>query len=210
LSMVRDALRRPGSLAARLSAVNRENAKICEKLRIHCNVCGIDGGMLYDYPDVQLRREHGIGLLRETLSCRACGASMRQRQMAFGLLELAACREGTRPADLRAWRARVAPGGAEIVDTDSFSAISYVLRGMAGYLHTQYKPELPNGDRLADGSINADLLAMPFADDSLDVIMTSDVMEHVRDDAGAHREIYRCLRTGGVYLFTVPYDPTLA
>jgi SAM-dependent methyltransferase len=30
-------------------------------------------------------------------------------------------------------------------------------------------------------------------------------MEHVRDDRSAHAEIFRCLRPGGTYLFTIPY-----
>jgi SAM-dependent methyltransferase len=62
---------------------------------------------------------------------------------------------------------------------------------------------------MPDGSINVDLLDMPFAEASLDIVMTSDVMEHVSNDEQAHREIYRCLGPGGCYIFTVPYDPCL-
>ncbi|MDH4235667.1 MAG: class I SAM-dependent methyltransferase, partial [Nitrospira sp.] len=54
---------------------------------------------------------------------------------------------------------------------------------------------------------NVDLQRMPFADATFDVIVTSDVMEHVRRDGDAHREIYRCLKSGGYYVFTVPYVP---
>jgi hypothetical protein len=39
--------------------------------------------------------------------------------------------------------------------------------------------------------------------------MTSEVMEHVEDDERAHREVHRCLRVGGAYVFTVPYNPCL-
>jgi len=47
--------------------------------------------------------------------------------------------------------------------------------------------------------------ALPFADASFDVVVTSDVMEHVRLDDLAHREIRRVLKPGGFYVFTVPH-----
>lgn len=48
---------------------------------------------------------------------------------------------------------------------------------------------------------------MPFPDNVYDMILTSDVMEHVRRDVEAHREIHRCLKPGGYYVFTAPYVP---
>jgi SAM-dependent methyltransferase len=212
LSFLRDAVRSPRSMLQRLSAENFANRRVCAALKsIHCNVCGADSGLFYDFPDVRLRHEHGIGLLRETLACRACGASMRDRQMAHGLIrvfEARTSRESGALRDLRALRT-ASRGELEILDTDSFGAINRVLRGMAGYRHSQYRPDLQNGAGLPDGSLNVDLLAMPFPTASLDIVMSSDVMEHVEEDERAHREIYRCLRAGGTYVFTVPYDPCL-
>lgn len=211
LSLFRDAARSPRSLLQRFAAENLANYRACASLQIHCNVCGAATGLFYDFPDVRLRHDHGIGLLRETLACYGCGASMRDRQMAYGLLRLIEARVGYPTGtwvDLPAMRAG-RPGGLNILDTDSFSSISRILRGMHGYRHSQYRPEQPNGVLLADGSINADLTSMPFETGSLDIVMTSDVMEHVEDDEGAHREIHRCLRVGGTYIFTVPYDPCL-
>ena len=49
-----------------------------------------------------------------------------------------------------------------------------------------------------------DVCAMPFADDSFDLVLATDVVEHVEDDAGALREIARVLRPGGTLLLTVP------
>jgi glycosyltransferase involved in cell wall biosynthesis len=42
-------------------------------------------------------------------------------------------------------------------------------------------------------------------DNSFDIVITSDVMEHVRLDERAHQEIRRVLKPGGIYLFTVPH-----
>lgn len=173
-----------------------------------CCVCGHEGIMTYDFPDVRLRKAHSIGLLRETLCCRSCGATMRDRQMAFGLLRVIGDREGRIERDLQAFR-QSSSGQLRILDTDSFSAINRVLRGMPGYIHSQFRSDLPNGCALPDGSVNVNLLDMPFPEERFDIIMTSDVMEHVSDDEQAHHEIFRCLAAQGCYVFTVPYDPCL-
>jgi hypothetical protein len=212
LSLFRDAVRSPRSLLDRLSIENFANYRASAAIQIHCNVCGADSGLFYDFPNVRLRHEHGIGLLRETLACRSCGASMRDRQMAHGLLQVFEAHTGIPLGtwrDLHAMRA-AHPSELKVLDTDSFSSINHILRGMPGYRYSQYKPEQPNGMLLPDGSMNIDLMSMPIETGSLDILMTSDVMEHVEDDERAHSEIHRCLRVGGVYLFTVPYDPCLS
>jgi SAM-dependent methyltransferase len=52
---------------------------------------------------------------------------------------------------------------------------------------------------------NQNLECLTFPDASFDLVMTSDVMEHVRLDDIAHHEIRRVLKPGGVYIFTVPH-----
>lgn len=209
LSIVRDFRYRPSSVIGRLSSVNFRNSQICAGLRMHCCICGSDGGMYYGFPDNRLRKAHGIGLLRETLNCKACGATMRDRLIALGLLQVAGARSGKPVApDLRAFR-ELHDGTLRILDTDAFSPINRVLRGMSGYAFSQFQSTQPNGCILADGSVNVNLELMPFAGGSFDVILTSDVMEHVFDDAAAHREIFRCLASQGNYIFSVPYDPCI-
>lgn len=206
LSIMRDFRYQPRSIIGRLSSVNFANDRVCRSLNMHCNVCGVDGAMSYDYPDVNIRREHGIGLLRETLRCHSCAATMRDRQMAHGLLLVIRERLGQDVPSLAAFRRHPA-GMLRILDSDSFSPINRVLRGLAGYVHSQFDPVHSNGDTLSDGSVMVDLERIPFAEASFDVVMTSDVMEHVADDESAHRSIFRVLATGGSYIFTVPYDP---
>jgi SAM-dependent methyltransferase len=55
------------------------------------------------------------------------------------------------------------------------------------------------GDVLA-GSV----LEMPFADDSFDVAVSLDVIEHLEDDLAALRELRRTVAPGGALLLTVP------
>jgi SAM-dependent methyltransferase len=49
-----------------------------------------------------------------------------------------------------------------------------------------------------------DVCAMPFADESFDLVLATDIIEHVEDDRRALREIVRVLRPGGTVLVTVP------
>ena len=208
LSIIRDFRYHPSSIIGRLAPINFHNARICASLRMHCCVCGHEGSMSYDFPDVRLRKAHGIGLLRETLRCKSCGATMRDRQLACGLLKIIAKRVGQTEADLRAFRENPR-ATLRILDSDSFSPVNQIMRGLQGYVHSQFLPDRRAGETIADGSVNVNLEAIPFPEASFDVILTSDVMEHVEGDAQAHREIFRCLAPEGTYLFTVPYDSSM-
>ncbi len=65
--------------------------------------------------------------------------------------------------------------------------------------------------RAASGLSVGDALALPFADNTFDRIITSEVLEHIVDDCGAMAEIVRVLRPGGTLAATVPtYLPELA
>src|SRR2546425_13059233 len=85
--ILRESARHPSSILERVHPTNFRNYEALKKLNIDCNVCGARSGVFYDFPNIAQRREHGIALLRETVSCRACGATMRHRTLAHGLLE---------------------------------------------------------------------------------------------------------------------------
>ncbi|SET25401.1 class I SAM-dependent methyltransferase [Geodermatophilus poikilotrophus] len=56
--------------------------------------------------------------------------------------------------------------------------------------------------------VRADLLALPFPDESVDRVIASEVLEHIPDDGTAMAEIARVLRPGGTVAVTVPrYGP---
>lgn len=55
------------------------------------------------------------------------------------------------------------------------------------------------------GTRHEDLRSSSFADNSLDIILSSDVLEHIPDPYQAHAEIYRVLKPGGVHIFTIPF-----
>ncbi len=50
----------------------------------------------------------------------------------------------------------------------------------------------------------ADIVDLPYPEESFDVVTCFDVFEHVKEDAKAVQEIYRVLKKGGLMVFTVP------
>jgi SAM-dependent methyltransferase len=52
--------------------------------------------------------------------------------------------------------------------------------------------------------ISGSVLDMPFADDSFDLAVSLDVIEHLEDDLAALRELRRTVAPGGALLVTVP------
>ena len=57
---------------------------------------------------------------------------------------------------------------------------------------------------LAD--VKADICALPFKDDSFDVILCNHVLEHIPDDRKALSELYRILKPSGWGIFQIPQD----
>ena len=55
----------------------------------------------------------------------------------------------------------------------------------------------------------ADAQQMPLADNSMDVVASLDVVEHVPDDVRVMSEFFRVLRPGGLAIMTVPAHPSL-
>jgi SAM-dependent methyltransferase len=78
--------------------------------------------------------------------------------------------------------------GSKLVGVDS---------EMYSLLHT--RKSLP-----AVSLVNGDLMRLPFKSNSVDLILASDVLEHLDEDTMGIREIYRSLKREGKVLFTVP------
>lgn len=57
---------------------------------------------------------------------------------------------------------------------------------------------------MVDGFRNEDLEQQTFPDNSFDIVVTQDVMEHIYNPEKAFQEIARTLRGGGSHIFTVP------
>ena len=67
---------------------------------------------------------------------------------------------------------------------------------------------------LDDAKVMAPNAPIPYAEDSFDVVISANVLEHVEDPDAVFREIHRILRPGGVFVFQTPnkrhYVPMIA
>ena len=71
------------------------------------------------------------------------------------------------------------------------------------YSASQYYPGATPGVSIGHFR-NENLESLTLADQSVDIFITQDVLEHVYSPAAAFREIGRVLRPGGAHIFTVP------
>lgn len=57
--------------------------------------------------------------------------------------------------------------------------------------------------------VKADILDLPFEDESFDVVFCNHVLEHIEDDRKAMHELYRVMKKGGWGIFQVPMKNSL-
>lgn len=62
----------------------------------------------------------------------------------------------------------------------------------------------PGNERKSFGLSSANALQLPFADNTFDKIICSEVLEHIPDYRGALEEIQRVLKPGGLFCASVP------
>lgn len=170
-----------------------------------CNVCGKHTRFYFQE----------VALWRESLTCGSCRTTSRYRSISRGLLKAIHQLTGIESKSLAELPKR-SKRALHVYDTQRpfyYNECSYPLPDLLkatkwiSVALSQFKPDLSLGTKLAPGVTNQNLETLTFANESCDIVVTSDVMEHVRLDDLAHREIYRVLKPGGVYIFTVPNMP---
>ena len=126
--------------------------------------------------------------LRDQYFCVRCHSIPRYRALTIVLNE-------TFPS----WRSLTIHEGSP-----SGPASAKFKRECRGYSASHYLlPQVPRGARAGDATCQ-DLESMTLLDESIDVLITQDVFEHVLRPELAIKEIARVLRPGGAHIFTVP------
>jgi SAM-dependent methyltransferase len=178
-----------------------------------CSVCGNDTVFVFNswvIPD-ELRASWDASIAlaytrRESLFCRSCCSSLRVRGFANVLLSIYG-------SGARSVAALVHEEQFQRLDVAEINTI-----GSTGSLHS-FLGQLPrlafsqyrSTDRLGeviDGVRNEDVCQLTYSDESFDLVLSSDTLEHVPDFRAALRETRRVLRPGGRHIFTVPVVST--
>lgn len=125
---------------------------------------------------------------RDHYVCESCGSIPRERALMRVI-------ESFYPA----WQGlaihETSPGGR--------GASLRLAKEATGYIPSHYFNDTPRGV-CKWGFRSEDLEALTFADDSIDLHISQDVMEHIFNPERAFKEIARTLRPGGAHIFTVP------
>jgi SAM-dependent methyltransferase len=158
-----------------------------------CNVCGTD--------QTFVRRHRWM---REGYRCATCKASLRYRGQADALLRAYARHGATTLAELTREPEFT---GLDLWEPGVLGPFRDHFSAMPGYVVSDFWPDVRPGDA-RDGVRCEDLMALSFASESFDVVVTSDIFEHIRRPFVAFAEVHRVLRPGGRHVFSVPIpDP---
>jgi SAM-dependent methyltransferase len=142
---------------------------------------------------------------RETGWCRRCHATNRHRQLARIAAVAASELGGDRFASLAAVGKRSA---LRIFNTEASGPVHEMLSSARGYVASEYLGADVGGGEVRAHVRHEDLQALSFPDGSFDLVLSSDVFEHVPDPYRAHAEVARVLVEGGRHVFTVPFQLT--
>lgn len=75
----------------------------------------------------------------------------------------------------------------------------------ANYSYSHYFEGVPRGRVHPERNERCeDLENLTFDDESFDLVLSQDVMEHIFDPSAAFREVARVLKPGGAHIFTAP------
>lgn len=138
--------------------------------------------------------------IRESYHCPHCRASLRYQSQALTIVRKHTTKGATCLASLvreRHFRRLV------VWEPGSIGPLRQHLSRVRRYEQTVFDPDLPPGPT-SDGRRNEDLMALTFPDASIDLIVTSDILEHVRHPERAWAETFRVLRPGGMHIFSIP------
>lgn len=154
-----------------------------------CRVCGAAGRFV--------RQKRAI---RETYGCSSCRATLRYRVQASAILALF---PGIGARSLKELAAAPDFRQLTVFEPGIAGPFRAVFQRLPHYSKSFYWADLASGAE-RDGVVNQDLMALSLPDASVDLVITSDIFEHIRHPDRAFAEIARVLRPGGAHVFTIP------
>jgi len=157
----------------------------------YCTLCGFHTQFLCYEPDE-------MPCKRNTFVCRECHSLARNRHVAMAVLDVYRDRVA---ANSLSEFAREFDGSIYVMDVKE--AIYRCLRTAQNFTCSEYIDNVPSGE-WRKGILCQDVQNMTFPDDSFDLVITEDLLEHVPFPEKAFDEIHRVLKPGGHHIGTIP------
>lgn len=155
-----------------------------------CSICGTKG----------IFARGAAHSTREAFPCASCRGSLRYRDQAQILVD----EFGN---GLHLGLSQVARAGLlaslSIYEVGIQGPFKRILSPHANYINSYLWEDTQPG-HYRDGVRCEDLTRLTFDRESFDVVLSSDVMNHVFDPDRAFAEIFRVLKPGGIHVFTIP------
>lgn len=156
-----------------------------------CNICGCEVA----FEDVEPSSP------RESFRCPLCNSTSRNRFLVYTLGLVLGFKE--EPLAMLGKERSV-----RIFEASGVARYCSYLARTFDYINAQYDPGVLK-KRTFDRRKYADLQSLHYPDRSFDVVIASDVLEHVRLYEAALKEVCRVLDTDGVFLLQIPYDHSM-
>ncbi|WP_250846632.1 class I SAM-dependent methyltransferase [Aquisphaera insulae] len=196
--------------------VREQSAAILSGSTSLCSVCGKVRPMIYRrrvVPEKLVERwgltpELAAALARkESSDCAGCGAKLRARRLASVILETFPVGSPPAPArSLAGWVKSPEAARLRVAEINRIDGIHEVLRALPNFASSDYHPGALPGE-IVEGTRSEDLTRLTYRDESFDLVLTSESLEHVPDLDAALGEIRRVLVPGGRHIFTIPVLP---
>ena len=167
--------------------MNRSDYRGC------CAVCGSEGLFMHD---------PAVKSIRENFTCRACKASLRYREQARLIVKHFSRRGATCLAELAD---QLEFRASRIYEPGLIGPFRNHLRKLKGYRNSFFGTDVSPGET-RDGVECQDLMKLTFEDDAFDLVISSDIFEHVRKPFVGFREVNRVLKPGGFHIFSIPVE----
>lgn len=116
---------------------------------------------------------------QQGFSCQNCGSNLRSMTLAYALTQI-----------YHQSFADFLQSNRKVLELNEAGHLNQFLKTMRHHTLAEY-PEV-------------DIMDLPYADNSYDLLVHSDTMEHVPDPVTGYKESFRVLKPGGFTAFTIP------
>ena len=169
--------------------------------RRHCPACGQSA--IFKFACVytpELAAGHGFDKRwmkyydeREGVRCTACGANARTMQIAKVLIG----QYDSKCSSLKQLCDQTKFQSLQVAEINECRSLHQFLVRLPGLRYSEFgstDPAVPHED----------VMELSYADESFDLVLTSETLEHVPNPNKALSELRRVLRPGGLHVFTIP------